>query len=418
MKKLIIIGLVVLLGVGGFFYFKPEAEITPVETLSTIPVTVGPIKQTIFTNGVIESNETTNVYAQTSANLTSVFVTVGDQVKAGDVIALLDTTDLEKSLKSAEYQYAQDKASLEALETTGNTTTTASYQNALNTYNDAKASYESNSSLYEAGIITQEALNTSKSSMDNAYYSYLSAKDKLNTSNVGNEIERLTLKLNIDQMEIDSIKADIQAASIVAPTSGTVVSDIEDINKKVSSGELLFSIENLNDLVVHASVSEYEISEIEIGQSVTIEILGDDTLYNGKVSHISPKADVSSDVTIPVTIEIDNEDSNLKPNFTANIEITIDFKKEALSVPYEALLDSPKGTFLLVLRGEEQVMVDVEKGITSDLYVEVISNDLASDDQIVVTSAAAAATQGQMGIMIPGMGGVREGGQPGKRPGN
>lgn len=402
MKKIIILIIALAACISAFFYFQPKEEVVEVQKNTTVAITKGPIKQTIFANGTIESGETINVYSEISSSIVTLNKDVGDLVNKGDIIAVLDTTDLEQSLKSAEYQYKIDFDQLEDLKTKGNASVTASYQKALNSYNDAKKTYDSNLSLYESGIISQDALNNSKSSLDNAYVSYVSAKDSLNTTDIGSEIERLDMKLAIDQMNIDSILKDIEAATIIAPITGTIVQGIEDTNKSLNKGELLFVIEDLSNLVVEATVSEYEINDITIGQGVNVEILGDDSIYTGEISYIAPKATAGSDVTIPIKVDIIDEDNKLKPSFTANIEITIAAKEEAFIVPYEAVLDTAKGTFLMIQRNGEQMMLPVEKGISSDLYVEVISDDIQPTDEIIV-SVASVNMGADRGFPLPGM---------------
>lgn len=414
MKKIIIIIVAIAVCIGAFFYFQPKEEAVEVKTNTTIAITKGPIKQTIFANGTIESGDTINVYSEIASNLISINKNIGDTVNKGDIIAVLDTTALEQSLKSAEYQYKVDYDQLENLKTKGDASVTASYQKALNGYNDAKKTYDANLSLYESGIISKDALSNNQAALDNAYVSYVSAKDNLNTTDIGSEIERLDMKLAIDQMNIDSILEDIEAATITAPISGTIVQGVEDINKSLNKGELLFIIEDLNNLIIEATVSEYEINDIKLNQEVHIELLGDDAVYKGTISYIAPTATAGTDVTIPIEVEIIDEDTQLKPNFTANIEITVAAKEEAFIVPYEAVLDNAKGTFLMIIRDGEQMMLPVNKGISSDLYMEVISDEIQPTDEIIV-SIASANMETERGLTLPGMGMKTNRSAPGKK---
>ncbi len=410
MKKKIIVTVLIVASVSAvlLFMFKPETEALVENNTTTLPIERTSISQTVFSDGVIAAHENYNLYSEVSSTVLAVYVDEGDSVKIGDVIAVLDTTDLIQSLKSAEYQLKIDSDSLEDVKTKGNSTTTANYQKALNSYNNATADHTNNESLFNAGIISSETLNNSQATLDSAYVSYLTAKDSLNTTDIGSEIEQLTLKVEIDQMNIDSILADIEAATITSPINGTIVSAITDVNKSISQGELLYSIEDLNNLVVEATISEYEINEIQIGQDVLIESLSHNTVYHGTIIAIAPKGSTGTEVTIPITVEITDEDLDLKPNYTANIEIIVASKDDALVVPFEAIKETSRGSMLMISRNGEEMMIPVEKGIISDVYIEIISDKIIEGDEIIITTYTS--TPEASGLPLSGMG-LRTGGE-------
>ena len=410
MKKKIIVVILIIASVSAvlLFMFKPEAEALVENNTTTLPIERTSISQTVFSDGIIAAYENYNLYSKVASTVLAVYVDEGDSVKIGDVIAVLDTTDLIQSLKSAEYQLKIDSDSLEDIKTKGNSTTTANYQKALNSYNNATADHTNNKSLFNAGIISSETLTNSQATLDSAYVSYLTAKDSLNTTDIGSEIEQLSLKVEIDQMNIDSILADIEAATITSPTNGTIVSAITDVNKSISQGELLYSIEDLNNLVVEATISEYEINEIQIGQEVLIEALSHNTVYHGTIISIAPKGSTSTEVTIPITVEITDEDLDLKPNYTANIEIIVASKDAALVVPFEAITETNRGSMLMISRNGEEMMIPVEKGIISDVYIEIISDKIIEGDEIIITTYTS--TPEASGLPLPGMG-LRTGGE-------
>jgi len=418
MKKVIIIALVLMSVIVGILIFQNSKSTDPImsETTTTFTITRAPISQTIFSDGIIASNASINVYSETSASLTQVLVTVGDQVSKGDVLAVLNTSELEQSLKSAEYQLQIDMDTYNDLTSKGDVTIQANYNKALSTYELAKSDYNNNQTLFESGVISKESLDDSKASMDNTYVSYLTAKDNLNTSTIDNELSTLESKLELDQLNIDAIQNEIKSATIIASIDGTIVQGISDTNKQINNGELLFVIENLSDLVVEATVSEYEINQVQLDQTVIIETLGDNKQYTGTITDVSPTGIISgSEVLIPITIEIANEDSDLKPNFTANIEITVAQKDNALIIPYEAITDTPKGSMVMIVRDGKEMMIPIEKGIASDLYIEIISDEIIEGDEIVLTTyTSAGMSDPNMMLQLPGMGGQKSNGA--KRP--
>lgn len=392
MKKKIIIGLMIIaLGIGGYLYYQNTQQ--PVDTsgptTTLAPITTGYIEKTIFSDGFVSSKEKSTIDAPFGSSLSSVYVTDGAVVKKGDLLAKLDTSSLEKSLKSAEYALQNDQQSLYELLNQSDATTMANYNKALNAYNQSKTEYDNNKALYNAGIITEETLNNSAASRDNAYVNYLTAKENVDKLDNSQAIDTLKTKIEIDQMEIDAISFDIKAANIYAPIDGTIVFAYTDLNQSFNSGETLFEVEDLQKLTVEATVSEYDINMIQLDQPVKIELLGAQTLYKGKVTYIAPKAtNEGGEVVVPITIDIDDVDESIKVNFTANIEIIVASKKDALMVPYESLVTTPKGTMLFISRNGETLQIPVEKGIVSDMFVEIISDAIQEGDQIIVQQTA------------------------------
>ncbi len=125
-------------------------------------------------------------------------------------------------------------------------------------------------------------------------------------------------------------------------------------------------------------------------------------MYHGTIISIAPKGSTGTEVTIPITVEITDEDLDLKPNYTANIEIIVASKDAALVVPFEAIKETNRGSMLMILRNGEEMMIPVEKGIISDVYIEIISDEIIEGDEIIITTYTS--TPEASGLSLPGMG--------------
>jgi HlyD family secretion protein len=209
-------------------------------------------------------------------------------------------------------------------------------------------------------------------------------------------------------MKLESLKQDLLDHQIVASIDGEVtVINIEE-GEVPRESDVMMEIQDLSSLKVEASISEYEINEIVVGQEVLITTLGnDDKIYKGLVETIYPSGEISgTEVFVTVIIDILDEDLLLKPNFSANIEILTASKDDALMVPYDALVKIGKG-YAVQLKpeeGTESTFVHVKTGIESDLTIEVISSELEEGMVLLVESDVKLSTQNQSGIRIPGMG--------------
>jgi HlyD family secretion protein len=336
-------------------------------------------------------------------------VKIGDKVSAGDLLITIDNSSLIKSLEQAKYQLMIDQDALNDMKQSGNITLQANYEQVLSFYNRTKESYENNQALYESGIISLTELNSFKSSLDSAYSSYVNVKNQLNTSSIGNELDKLTAKISIDLLEIEQIERQIEATNILSPIDGIVTFVTENIGASIQTGSIATSITDLNQLEVTTGISEYDIHLIKIGQDVMISTLGNtDHFYKGLITSIAPiGTSTGTEVLIDVTIKILSPDELLKPNFTATLDILIGQKENALAVPYDALIDSPKGGSLVlkVVDGIE-TPVRVQTGMETDMMIEVLSDNLSAGDEIVIPSSAKPSAELEKNLFrVPGAGG-------------
>ncbi|MCD7725558.1 MAG: HlyD family efflux transporter periplasmic adaptor subunit [Clostridiales bacterium] len=229
-------------------------------------------------------------------------------------------------------------------------------------------------------------------------------------------------------------------------------------------------IENTAAYEVEAEIDEYDISLIEVGQQVVVKTNGTgDTELDGTVTEVSPRAssDSSSDVVYQIKVSIDTPCEDLRLDMTAKLSIIIESKDNVLTVPYDAVQEEEDGTYYVevvednaasgetgdtqaaeapVTEGtseeetaqeseetQEQAKageapqggrqpggngdaggaaavssrkITVEKGIESDYYIEVISDEITEGMQVIVPATEDSGTDfgGMVGRQGP-MGG-------------
>jgi RND family efflux transporter MFP subunit len=332
-KMFISIGIVVAImtGLGVFIAMRDKEKPTLV---SACDVEIMDIEETVSIKGAIEGSESADVSSTLNYKITAIYVMEGDQVKKDQVLADLDVSEIQD-------QY--NKASL-ALQ-------------------ESKRAYESAEALYEEGAMSRDEYLRLKAAYDS---------DSLNMST-----------FNI---------ADKQ--NIKSPISGTVTRVNVNVGRYASDterGQAMFVVENLEDLQMKVRISEYDISRIKVGQTVTItaEVLGNDSV-TGVVSKISPtgelKDQTSSEKVIPVVIDIDKGDKNLIAGVTAKATILIDKKERATVVSIDAIAQDPETGEDMVFVVEDGALrkVPVRPGLETSIYVEISGNALKEGDQVVL----------------------------------
>lgn len=276
-------------------------------TYKTAEAMVQDITTSVTATGTIEPVTSVTVGTQVSGIVSKLYVDYNSIVKAGDVIAELDRTNLMSELSSA-------KASLNSAQSE------LDYQ---------KANHERYKTLHEKGLI-------SANEYEQVRLSFIKAQQTLTNH-----------KENVKKAQTN-----LGYATITSPIDGVVLSKAVEEGQTVASSfntPTLFTIaKDLTDMRVIANVDEADIGEVKEGQRVTftVDAFPEDT-FQGFVSQVRQEAAAESNVvTYEVVISAPNEDLKLKPGLTANVNIFTLEMKDILTIPNKALRFTPNEAML------------------------------------------------------------------------
>lgn len=305
------------------------------------------IVNSVTATGTIEPVTSVDVGTQVSGVISKLYVDYNSVVKAGEVIAELDRTNLMSELSSAQ----------------------ASLKSAQSELDYQKTNYERYKTLYDKGLI-------SANDFEQARLSYVQAQQKT-------------------QQQKESVKkaqTNLGYATITSPIDGVVLSKEVEEGQTVASSfstPTLFKIaRDLTDMRVIADVDEADIGDVKEGQRVTftVDAFPDDT-FEGQVTQVRQEATTESNVvTYEVVISAPNDDLKLKPGLTANVVIFTMEAKDVLAVPSKALRFTPREAMLnsdetitdtdakekvWVKEGSNLKAVAVETGMTNGTLTQI-----------------------------------------------
>lgn len=305
------------------------------------------IVNSVTATGTIEPVTSVDVGTQVSGVISKLYVDYNSVVKAGQVIAELDRTNLMSELSSAQ----------------------ASLKSAQSELDYQKTNYERYKALYDKGLI-------SANDFEQACLSYVQAQQKT-------------------QQQKESVKkaqTNLGYATITSPIDGVVLSKEVEEGQTVASSfstPTLFKIaRDLTDMRVIADVDEADIGDVKEGQRVTftVDAFPDDT-FEGQVTQVRQEAATESNVvTYEVVISAPNDDLKLKPGLTANVVIFTMEAKDVLAVPSKALRFTPREAMLnsdetitdtdakekvWVKEGSNLKAVAVETGMTNGTLTQI-----------------------------------------------
>lgn len=414
-KRAGIIAVLAGLGFLGYTYSTPTMVEAKEATIQEYTLVKSSMTESLSTSGVVKSSAVEQLLGDISSEVTNIYVGIGERVTSGQVLATMNDIDINISILNQEVKISTLKEEMKALSADKGSSKKMAYENAKTAYDNAKITYDGSKILFENGAMSQSELDQSLESYNKSKIDYQNAKNIFDGYDYATEYSILEKTLSAESMKLKSLEQDLLDHKIVASIDGEVtLIDIEE-GEVPRESDVMMEIQNLATLKVEASISEYEINDIKLGQEVLITTLGNDNkIYKGLVETIYPSGEVSgSEVFVTVIIDVLDEDTLLKPNFSANIEILTASKEDALMVPYDALVKTGKGYAVqLKARGDEDAtFVRVKTGIESDLTIEIISEDLEEGAIILVESDVKLSAQNQNALKIPGMGGGQ--GRPG-----
>ncbi len=263
-----------------------------------VEVERGDIENVISSSGTLSAVGTVEVGTQVSGTIAGILADYNETVRAGQVLAVLDTTMLSASVRDARAGIVRARA----------------------LHDQAVRDYEREQDLHENNLISDAQLSDTQTAVKTARAGVLSAEASLDRS-----------------------RANLRYAVIRSPIDGTVIMrNIEPgqtVAASFSTPTLFVIADDLSEMEIHALVDESDIGVIREGQSVrfTVEAYMDEE-FTGAVRQIwlQPQT-VQNVVMYTVVVDARNDRGLLYPGMTATTDFLIDERRDVLMVPNAAL---------------------------------------------------------------------------------
>lgn len=355
--------------------------------VETVVIQKQDIESHIQTTGQIESMDKREIVSDVEEKIEKVFVQKGDKVEKDQILMKLEETNIRYKIKEAQTRLEIEQNTLNQLKTD----LAIALGNAEIKYKDAKDTYERNKQLYEESVISKNELDQSKSTLDQMYNDYLSAKKKLGDEENAGEVAKQAKQVQLAQLEVEKLKDNLEKHTIKSPITGTIVDMKIAESGIVESHVTLMFIQDVDHLEIVTNINEYDASKIKIGDPVIIT--GDafeGKIYHGAIKYIGEIAKTvetgqGKENVIEVKVEIQNIDKSLKPGLSAKLDILTESKKDVLVLPYETIFTKKNGEkVVFTVENGKAKEHKIETGIESDLTVEVIGKELKENDPVIM----------------------------------
>ena len=330
--------------------------------------------QTVSTDNAYVGAETAEITSMVSGQVAEVKVSDTQQVKQGDVLAIVDPRDAQIALAQAQAELA--KAKRQYTQSSANSSSLSSQiMISSDDINSAKAQvaqsqvaqqqaqqeFDRRNRLSASGAISKEEFTKSQSALDNAQANLKVAQAALAQAESKRKAAQSNLDANealikgasqsstpdvlVAQAKVEQAQLDLQRTEIRAPLDGVVARRSIQVGQRVAPGSILMRIVPINRLYVDANFKESQLEKVRVGQTVTLtsDLYGDDVEYHGKVIGFSggtgsafaliPAQNATGNwikvvQRLPVRIQLDSKDLEKYPlRVGLSMEATVDLTK-------------------------------------------------------------------------------------------
>lgn len=377
-KKVFPIPLLAAVAGAWLFFHGPQTAVSGGGEfpLAMAVVEKGRIEDVVTAQGALEPKSYVDVGVQVSGQLRAVHVAIGDDVKAGDLIAEIDP-------KTYEARVAAGEATVKEL------AARVAEQEAVLEKNTRD--FGRNREMRKVKAVSEQALQDSETAV-------LTAQAQL---------DGLKAQLEGAQSTLDGDRANLGYTKIYAPMSGTVLAQDPRQGQTLNASQtapVVARIGDLNVLSVRAQVAEADVASLKTGMPVYFTTLrSPDLKWQGAVRLIQPSPQVVNQVVLyDVLVDVDNRDRRLMTGMSAQVFFVVATAEDVPLVPVAALgrrmqkEDGPAGEAygVRVLDGKDAVEKTVHIGLMDRRMAEV-RDGLAAGDTVVLPAPAANGGGGQ-----------------------
>jgi HlyD family secretion protein len=294
-----------------FFWPKPKTQYT------TEPVQRGTISSKVDATGSLEPVDKVTVGAEISGRIDEVLVDFNDIVVKGQVLARINTDDLNARATQARATLANARANL---------------LQAQATQSDAQRAFERSQSLRETGFASSAAFDNAKAALDRA----------------NAQVAASRAQIEQQQAALTQAETNLSKAEIKSPIDGVVlerrVEPGQTVQASFNTPELFVIASDLKRMELQVYIDEADVAAVKIGQRATFTVDAyEEKTFQAQVIAVrtSPRI-LNNVVAYLATLSVDNSSGLLRPGLTATAEITTSTAVDVMHVPNGALRFEPE----------------------------------------------------------------------------
>jgi membrane fusion protein (multidrug efflux system) len=352
--------------------------------IEAVPVTVGRVqsvqeRETISVSGTVSTqNSPANVSFLVSGKVVFVGPREGEFVRQGQVLARIDPTDFNLSVKGVAAQAATAQA---ALEKAMNSARPELLEQARIGFERAEDEYRRMKMLYDSNSLAPNDFQKYRAAYERARQEYEQAKAG------GQKEDKALAKASFNQAaaNLEVARKALSDATLCAPISGYIAKRSIEPGDTAAPGRIVFEIVQMDPVEVNVGVPETDVHLVKIGQKadITVPALPGKT-FQGTVRVINVSADPSTR-TYMTRVIVANPEHSLRVGMVAEATIRGDQMVSMATLPGDAVVRDPQGATQVYVYYPDQKRVytkRVEIGTAVNRNVEIKSG--LSENELIV----------------------------------
>jgi multidrug efflux pump subunit AcrA (membrane-fusion protein) len=371
-----------------------EAEVAPTVSVKVVKAEKGSIAAPVSAVGTIWPREKADVAAKVSAQIKKMALLKNKTVHAGEVIAVLESRDLEAQRAEAVGALNEARANERSLLTGTIPKTNAEDQKALldarAKVNNARAIYERRRTLFDKGGISRKDLEAAELDLT-------TAEDELRLEEQTVALRTHSLNPNDRalaaartaqaQQRVATLDAQLSYATIRSPITGIVTDQFQYEGEFASAGGKLVTIADTSTVIVKAPFADTAVAQLKSGDAATV-VPTDASAeeMHGQITLLSRSSDPTNR-TVEVWVTLGNGEGKLRANGGAQVTVFANSKNDAIVVPPSAVTletsDATEGTVMVVDAQNVAHETKVTTGIRTPDKIEIVEG-LKGGETVVV----------------------------------
>jgi len=359
---------------GGYWTLRPTGGAADEAPYRTAALDRGNITAAVRATGTLTPVTTVLVGSQLSGQIVEILADYNSKVKAGQVVARLNSDQIKTRRDAAQADVAQARADLvvkraqldraRSTRLKANSTVRdleAQRDRTAAQLADARRTFERQNELFNRKTGAQQNLDTARTQVDvqvatlaSSEAQIASAKAELNGLDADillaqGQVQSGEALISQREAKLKDILIDLERTDIRSPVDGVVVQRQVDLGQTVAaslSTPTLFQIaQDLRVIDIYANVDEADVGRLKTGQPVTFSVNAyPNRTFEGRVEMVRLGAQtIQNVVTYTGVIRVENRDMALLPGMTANLQVVTEDRQNVLRVPNAALRFRPVG---------------------------------------------------------------------------
>jgi multidrug efflux pump subunit AcrA (membrane-fusion protein) len=371
---------------------KEEAEAEAPAPVQVTGVTQEPIRRIVAGDGVLFPLNQATVVPSISKPVVKFYVNRGDHVKQGQLVATLESRDLEAAVANAKALASQAGLNVHSVSLATVPEAVVKAQTDVESDQEqldaAKKLLDSQQKLFEQGALAGRRVDEARVAFASAKAQLEGATEHLralNSVSKGDQISTAKAQLQAAEAQLAGAEAQLSYAEIHSPRGGVVADRPIYEGEMAVPGTPLLTVMDISKVVARINIPQNQGGSVKVGQTAeVIPVDGGDTIQ-GRVTVVSPATDLNS-TTSQIWVESDNPGEKLKPGASVHVKIITELVKNATTVPATAILPGEEGgTAVLVIDSDSIAHRHVVTlGIREGDKVQILNGARPGDEVVVV----------------------------------